>query len=61
MIQFASGKGFATSDDDVAVAVGLKKGQADLITKIDKVLAGLSEAQRTALMDAAIVNQPSSN
>lgn len=61
MIQFASGKGFATSDDDVAVAVGLKKGQADLITKIDKVLAGLSEAQRTALMDTAIVNQPSSN
>jgi putative lysine transport system substrate-binding protein len=61
MVQFATGKGFTTSDDDVAVAVGLKKGQADLVSKIDKILAGLTEEQRKALMDAAIKNQPASN
>lgn len=61
MVQFAAGKGFATSDDDVAVAVGLKKGQADLIQKIDAILAGISEAQRTEIMDTAIKNQPAVN
>ncbi len=59
MVQFAAGKGFATSDDDVAVAVGLKKGQAALIEKIDRIVAGISEAQRTEIMDNAIKTQPS--
>jgi len=61
MVQFASGKGFTTSDDDVAVAVGLKKGQSALVAKIDAILAGITEEQRKALMDAAIQNQPASN
>jgi len=61
MVQFAVGKGFTTSDDDVAIAVGLKKGQAALVTKIDAILAGISDAQRTQIMDTAIKNQPSSN
>lgn len=58
MVEFAKGKGFTASDDDVAVAVGLKKGQADLIKKINTVLAGISEDQRKQLMDTAIKNQP---
>jgi len=58
MVEFAKGKGFTASDDDVAVAVGLKKGQADLIKKINTILAGITEDQRKQLMDAAIKNQP---
>ena len=58
MIEFAAGQGFETTDDDVAIAVGLKKGQAELIEKINKILAGITEDQRKQMMDAAIENQP---
>ena len=58
MIQFANGKGFVASDADVAVAVGLKKGNSELVGKINKILAGISEQERTQLMDSAIKNQP---
>lgn len=61
MVEFAAGSGFTTTDDDVAVAVGLKKGQADLVTKINTILAGVSEDQRKDLMEQAIKDQPSSN
>jgi len=61
MVEFAAGQGFQTTDDDVAVAVGLKKGQADLIEKINKILDGLTDEQRQQLMDNAIKNQPASN
>ncbi|NLU51040.1 MAG: transporter substrate-binding domain-containing protein [Syntrophomonadaceae bacterium] len=57
MVEFAKGKGFVASDDDVAVAVGLKKGNPDL-AKINQILAGISEDERKALMDNAIRNQP---
>ena len=61
MVEFAKGSGFEASDDDVAVAVGLKKGQEDLIKKIDGILAGISDDARKQMMDAAIKNQPSAN
>ncbi len=61
MVEFAEGKGFQASDDDVAIAVGLKKGNTELSTSINKVLTGLSEDQRKAIMDQAIKNQPASN
>jgi putative lysine transport system substrate-binding protein len=57
-VEFAAEKGFQTSDDDVAIAVGIKKGQEELIASINKVLAGITEQQRIEIMDAAIVNQP---
>jgi len=52
--------GFETSDDDTAIAVGLQKDSA-LTTKINEVLSGISEEERTTIMDAAIVNQPAAN
>ena len=61
MVEFAPGKGFKASDDDVAIAVGLKKGNSELVESINKILAGVSEEQRKALMDQAIKNQPASN
>jgi putative lysine transport system substrate-binding protein len=55
MVEFE--KGFETSEDDTAIAVGLKKG-SDLTEKINKTLASISEEERTSIMDTAIKNQP---
>ncbi len=52
--------GFATSDDDTAIAVGLQK-DSDLTEKINEVLAGISLEEQIAIMEDAILNQPSSN
>ncbi|SDM75460.1 transporter substrate-binding domain-containing protein [Acetanaerobacterium elongatum] len=55
MVEFTTG--FEASDEDVAVAVGLKKG-SPLAKSINEALAGISEDQRKQIMDAAIKNQP---
>ena len=55
MVEFE--KGFDTSDDDTAVAVGLEKDSA-LTKKINKILAGISEEKRLSIMESAILNQP---
>ncbi|SHO44798.1 transporter substrate-binding domain-containing protein [Anaerocolumna xylanovorans] len=55
MVEFKDG--FKTSDDDTAIAVGLKKG-SDFTAKINEILAGISEEERTNIMDTAIKDQP---
>lgn len=55
MVEFTDG--FKTSDDDTAIAVGIAKG-SELTPKINEILAGISEEERTSIMDAAIANQP---
>lgn len=57
MVEFTDG--FVTSDDDTAIAVGVKKG-SDLTDRINEVLKGISEEERTSIMDEAIMNQPAS-
>lgn len=49
--------GFVTSDDDTAIAVGLVKG-SELIEEINRILAGISGAEKEELMNEAIKNQP---
>ncbi len=56
MVEFT--EGFVASDDDVAIAVGMKKGNPDL-EKINQIIAGISDEQRKSLMDNAIKIQPS--
>ena len=56
MVEFKSG--FTTTDADTSIAVGVAKG-SDLTVKINKTLAGISEADRKTIMDTAIKNQPS--
>ena len=56
MVSFEDG--FETSDDDTAIAAGIKKGNEDLLNGINEVLAGISEEERTEIMDNAILNQP---
>ena len=58
MIEFKDG--FTTSEEDTAIAVGVAKG-SDLTEKINKTLAGISEADRKNIMDTAIKNQPAAN
>lgn len=55
MVEFEDG--FKTSPEDTNTAVGLEKG-SELTEKINEVLAGISDEERTELMDAAIQNQP---
>ena len=58
MVQFEDG--FQTDDSDTAIAVGLQK-DSELTSKINEILAGISEEDRTALMDSAIKQQPAAN
>ncbi|SDM98791.1 transporter substrate-binding domain-containing protein [Bacillus sp. OK048] len=55
MVEFEDG--FKTSADDTAIAVGLKKG-SESTDKINEILKGISEENRTSIMDTAIKNQP---
>ncbi|MGF9801122.1 transporter substrate-binding domain-containing protein [Brevibacillus agri] len=55
MVEFEDG--FTTSEDDTAIAVGLQK-DSELTSKINDILSGISEEERTSLMDKAIQNQP---
>ena len=55
MVEFEDG--FVTSDEDTAIAVGLKKGSG-LAGKINKILSGIPEEERQRIMDEAIKNQP---
>jgi putative lysine transport system substrate-binding protein len=50
-------EGFETSDDDTAIAVGIAK-DSEVTEKINEILAGISEEERSSIMDAAIKNQP---
>jgi putative lysine transport system substrate-binding protein len=55
MVGFSDG--FAVSDDDTAIAVGLAKS-SELTEEINRILAGISEEERVTIMDSAILNQP---
>ncbi|MBR0575237.1 transporter substrate-binding domain-containing protein [Proteiniclasticum sp. BAD-10] len=53
--------GFETSDDDTAIAVGIKKGNKDLLEAVNKALSGITEEERQNIMNQAIKNQPAAN
>lgn len=49
--------GFETSEDDTAIAVGLKK-DSDQTEKINEIINSITKADRQDIMDKAIINQP---
>lgn len=55
MVEFTDG--FKASEEETAVAVGLKKG-SELTEQINEILAKISEEERQEIMDKAIQNQP---
>jgi ABC-type amino acid transport substrate-binding protein len=54
-IAFEADKGFG---EEMTVSIGLRKNEADLKAKINKVLAGITVAQRQEMMEAAVARQP---
>ncbi len=56
-ISFQQDNGFQASPDDVAIAVGLKKG-SPLTADINKILVGLDDATRLQMMVDATMRQP---
>jgi ABC-type amino acid transport substrate-binding protein len=56
-VSFTEGKGFEASPEDVAVAVALKKGNADMAA-INEILGTIAKEERQEIMDNAIATQP---
>ncbi len=56
--EFAEGKGFETSKEDVAISVAVKKGSEDLVNSINEALAKISQETRETMMNSAVDNQP---
>lgn len=56
-VEFGEGQGFEASEEDVAIAVGLKQG-SELADEINTILEGISKEQRQEMMDAAVARQP---
>lgn len=56
-INFEEGKGFDVSPDDKEIAVGIRQG-SELKEEINAILAGISEEERSAIMEAAVAAQP---
>ena len=48
---------FKTSEEDVAVAIGVRK-KFDLTDKMSEIINKITEEERTKLMEEAIKNQP---
>ena len=58
-VEFAAGNGFECDPAESSISVGLRDGST-LREEINNILAGLSTADREAMMDAAIARQPAS-
>lgn len=56
MIEFKTK--FKTSPDDIVEAVGVRKNSS-MTSKINKILAGISDSERDNIMRTAVKNQPS--
>ena len=54
---FAEGEGFEVAPEDAEIAVGIRQG-SELKEKINAILAGISDDERNAIMDAAVAAQP---
>lgn len=57
-VEFAAGQGFSYADENVAVAVAVRKGSADLVKTINEALAEIGQDQRDTMMETAIKTQP---
>jgi putative lysine transport system substrate-binding protein len=57
-VAFDTGKGFTYADEDVAIAVAVRKGSDDMIKQINEVLAAIPQDKRDEMMTTAIKTQP---
>ena len=56
-VEFEGTNGFTCDPADSSISVGLRKGSS-LTAEVNKILAGISKADRETMMDAAIARQP---
>ena len=56
-VEFAEGNGFTCDPAESSISVGIRQN-SDLVETINNVIAGLTTAQKEAMMDAAIARQP---
>jgi ABC-type amino acid transport/signal transduction systems, periplasmic component/domain len=57
-VEFAEGKGFTVTPDQVDVSVGIAKGNDERLAKINEILAGITADERVQMMADAVANQP---
>lgn len=57
-ISFPEGEGFEATADDTSIAVAVKKGNQELLDKINPIIDAVDEQTRSELMDEAIALQP---
>lgn len=57
-VTFEEGNGFALDPGDVAIAVGIDKKNSELTEKINAALAGISNEERGAIMEAVMAVAP---
>ncbi|MCR4722737.1 MAG: transporter substrate-binding domain-containing protein [Eubacteriales bacterium] len=60
-VRFAEGQGFVAAEEDITVAVGVRKGETELINSINDILASISGDERQKMMQDAVSNQPLSD
>lgn len=60
IVQFADGQGFQVSSEETDLGIACQKGDTELVSKINEILAGLSQEDRDAMMDQAVAAQPAS-
>lgn len=60
IVQFADGQGFEVSQEETDLGIACKKGNTELVDKINAVLDGLSQEDRDAMMQQAVDSQPAS-
>ena len=59
--RFEKGGGFAYNPDEVNASIAVKRGNEKYVEKINEALKGISEEQRTELMNQASLRQPTEN
>lgn len=57
-VEFTEDTGFKTSVEDTSIAVGVKKGNTDLLNQVNEALSKISEDERQSIMEEAVANQP---
>ncbi|MFK8242241.1 MULTISPECIES: ABC transporter substrate-binding protein/permease [unclassified Facklamia] len=53
--------GFEAPEENAQIGIGVKKGRTDLLGQVNTALAKISKDERSEIMNAAILNQPSEN
>ena len=57
-VEFDEANGFQTSVEYTSIAVGVKKGNTELLDQVNQALSKISDDERQSIMEEAVVNQP---